>query len=272
MKTLAKLDPNRIRTDGGTQPRAQTDQKTVTEYAEDMTEGAKFPPVVVFTDKGEYWLADGFHRVLAARVIGSREIEADIRVGAQRDAMLYACGANAAHGMRRTNEDKRRAVFRLLGDSEWSKWSDREIARRCAVSHPLVAELRKGLTGRTTSEAKSDSVSDSTPKTANVADSTEPTRERTYTTKHGTTATMDTDRIGRRPEPAGEEKPAAARESYNQAAETVGTDSVAETLIEEIDQMLDALERDSFRHSVINALIKHLREKSIDLNRKAGAA
>jgi hypothetical protein len=250
VKTLAKLDPNRIRTDGGTQPRAATDQATVTEYAADMTEGAKFPPVVVFTYKGEYWLADGFHRVLAARVIGSREIEADVRVGTQRDAMLFACGANAAHGMRRTAADKRRSVFRLLGDSEWSKWSDVKIAQQCNVSHDLVGDCRRSLSP---SEG-------------------EPPSERTYTTKHGTESTMDTGRIGRRPEPAAEAELKAERESYNQAAETAGTDHVAEVLIAEIDTMLDALKSDSFRHSVINALVKHLREKSIDLNRKAGAA
>jgi hypothetical protein len=210
-----------------------------------MTEGAKFPPVVVFTDKGEYWLADGFHRVLAARVIGSREIEADVRVGTQRDAMLFACGANAAHGMRRTAADKRRSVFRLLGDSEWSKWSDVKIAQQCNVSHDLVGDCRRSL-----------SPSES-----------EPPSERTYTTKHGTESTMDTERIGRRPEPADEE-----RESYNSLAEKRGTDNVATALTDEIDKALDALTRDSFRHSVINALIKHLREKSIDLNRKAGAA
>jgi hypothetical protein len=36
--------------------------------------------------------------------------------------------ANAPHGLRRTNADKRRAVVRLLEDTEWSQWADREIA------------------------------------------------------------------------------------------------------------------------------------------------
>jgi hypothetical protein len=59
----------------------------------------------------------------------------------------------------------------LLGDKEWAKWSDSEIARRVNVSHEYVGQLR--------------------PTTVNV-DS-----EKTCTTKHGTVATMDTSNIGR---------------------------------------------------------------------------
>jgi hypothetical protein len=45
-------------------------------------------------------------------------------------------------GWGRTHDDKRRAVLTLLNDPEWSKWSDREIARLCAVSHEFVRKLR----------------------------------------------------------------------------------------------------------------------------------
>lgn len=54
-------------------------------------------------------------------------------------------GANASHGLRRTNEDKRRAVTVLLTDSEWAKWADREIARRCGVDHRFVASVKSSL-------------------------------------------------------------------------------------------------------------------------------
>ena len=59
---------------------------------------------------------------------------------------LYAVGANASHGLRRTNTDKRRAVVRLLRDYEWSKWSDREIARRCGVANSFVGNVRRQIT------------------------------------------------------------------------------------------------------------------------------
>jgi len=136
---------SQIRTDGGTQPRAVIDDAVVQEYAEAMREGAKFPPVVVFNDGYDYWLADGFHRVAAAKVARFTEIDADEREGLRRDAVLYAMGANANHGVRRTNADKRRAVTTLLKDPEWMQWSDREIARRCAVDHKTVAALREQL-------------------------------------------------------------------------------------------------------------------------------
>ncbi len=60
-----------IRRDGGTQPRVAINQTTVEEYASDMREGASFPPVLLFNDGTDYWLADGFHRVLAAEMIRS---------------------------------------------------------------------------------------------------------------------------------------------------------------------------------------------------------
>jgi transposase-like protein len=68
-----------------------------------------------------------------------------LRSGPRRDAIVHAAGANADHGLRRTNADKRRAVETLLRDGEWSQWSDREIARRCQVSAPLVGNIRREL-------------------------------------------------------------------------------------------------------------------------------
>jgi hypothetical protein len=81
-------------------------------------------------------------------------------------------GANESHGLRRTNEDKRRAVVTLLNDEEWSGWSNREIARKCGVSDPFVMQIRSSL----------------------LTVSSEP---RTFTTKHGTVATMNTANIGK---------------------------------------------------------------------------
>src|SRR4051794_19209758 len=49
---------------------------------------------------------------------------------------------NGQHGHRRTNDDKRRAVTTLLNDPEWMTWGNREIARRCGVTHPFVESLR----------------------------------------------------------------------------------------------------------------------------------
>jgi hypothetical protein len=140
--TLAEL-----RLDGGTQPRAELNALTVDEYAEKMGADERFPAVTVFDDGETRWLADGFHRVAAARQAGVTTIEADIVQGTRRDAVLYSVGVNATHGLPRTNADKRRAARTLLTDEEWAQWSDREIAMRCAVSHTFVATLRAELSG-----------------------------------------------------------------------------------------------------------------------------
>lgn len=71
-----------------------------------------------------------------------------MRQGGLRDAILHSAGANAAHGLRRTNADKRRAVLMLLEDGEWSQWSDREIGRQCVVDHKTVTRLREEHLGK----------------------------------------------------------------------------------------------------------------------------
>lgn len=131
-----------IQIDGGTQSRSSLNQAVVDEYAEAIKGGATFPPIVVFYDGDKHWLADGFHRFHAYQQLGRAGIDADIRQGTRRDAILHSVGANETHGLRRTNEDKRRAVLTLLGDAEWSTWSDREIARRCVVGADMVGRLR----------------------------------------------------------------------------------------------------------------------------------
>lgn len=118
----------------------------VYDYEEQMRAGDTFPPVVLFHDGERYWLADGFHRVAAARQLGATEIDADVQEGTRRDAILYANGpANRSHGLPLTAEDKRNRVDRMLQDDEWSQWSDRKIAKHCGVSHTFVGMFRTRL-------------------------------------------------------------------------------------------------------------------------------
>jgi hypothetical protein len=137
-----------VRADAQAQPRTSIDTELIGEYAEAMMAlGATFPPLVVFRDGDVYWLADGFHRFYAYKGCQTAEVECDVREELDgerglRATILYSVGANAVHGVRPTNEDKRRAVMKLLGDPEWSKWPDGEIARRCGVGDALVASLR----------------------------------------------------------------------------------------------------------------------------------
>lgn len=145
MHMIETLALEKIRIDGGTQPREYLNELVLSDYAEAMAEGDKFPPLVIFYDGSHYWLADGFHRFFATKQLGHETIAAEVHPGTRRDALFYAVGANAVHGLRRTNAYKRRSAMTLLQDEEWQRWSNREIARQCGVTHSFVSKLRKEL-------------------------------------------------------------------------------------------------------------------------------
>jgi len=131
------------------------------------------PPIHLIFDSTTYYITDGHHRYHAAKQAGLTELPCVITEGTLRDATLAAVQANTDHGIRRTNADKRKAVMMLLGDEEWAGWSNREIARRCKVHSSMVDDFRKKSLPNSGSEPS------------------------TYTTKHGTVATMNTVNIGR---------------------------------------------------------------------------
>lgn len=200
------VDIHLIRTDGGTQSRAAINEATVAEYAEAMAdENAVFPPVTIYFDGREYWLADGFHRVAAWARIGRIDIPADVRQGDRRRAILHSVAANAAHGLRRTNDDKRRAVLTLLEDAEWSQWHDAKIAEQCRVSTEMVAAVRTGLTcGRPQVSVREAVEIRREQKLAIVQEPHLPTSVsedapilRKYINKHGQEAVMNVANIGR---------------------------------------------------------------------------
>lgn len=148
MTDLRDIPLDQIEADGNTQMRvAGIDPAVVADYATAMEAGAGFPPIVVFCNGAQYWPGDGFHRIEAARRIDRETISADVREGGQRDALLLAASANATHGLRRTQADKRQSIETLLRDPEWSRWSDREIGKACAVDHKTVGSVRREMTG-----------------------------------------------------------------------------------------------------------------------------
>jgi len=130
--------------DKGTQSRAQISEETVSEYAEAMHGGDQFPPITVFHDGVDYYLADGFHRLHALKRLGKTSIAANVESGTLRDAILFSLSANNNHGLRRSNADKRKCVETLLDDFEWQAMSTREIASLCCVSGQLVEAVKAG--------------------------------------------------------------------------------------------------------------------------------
>jgi hypothetical protein len=137
----------KITVDAAVQQRAAgKSQHVVADYAEAMSDGVAFPPIDVFRDEdGAFYLANGFHRLDAQQSAypDVEDIECRVHLGNRDDALLFACGANARHGLRRSGRDKMKAVTTLLRSEKWSGWSDREIARQGGVSHGFVAAARR---------------------------------------------------------------------------------------------------------------------------------
>jgi hypothetical protein len=136
------------------QPRAEIDRAVLENYVQLLVDGTQFPPVIVFRDAkaSVLWLADGFHRWHAHKVIDADSIAVDIRDGTRRDALLYSLSANAKHGLQRGAADYKRAyeaacrnnlvepsdsdaVATLLRCS--GSWADKLTAK---AREPIIAE------------------------------------------------------------------------------------------------------------------------------------
>jgi transposase-like protein len=146
---VVSLPIEQIRLDGGTQPRTALDFAAIDDYAEAMAAGGKFPPVVVFHDGEHYWLADGFHRVKAAFAAGFDAIDCELRQGTLEDSQWYSFSANKTNGLRRTNEDKQRAVKSALLHARAASMSNYAIARHVGVDEATVRNWRTKLTAST---------------------------------------------------------------------------------------------------------------------------
>jgi hypothetical protein len=79
--------------DAPIEPEAHLDAARVERYARMLD---ALPPVVVFDTPEGLLLADGYHRVAAARLLGSETVEAEVRSGSRHDALQYAAAVGAA--------------------------------------------------------------------------------------------------------------------------------------------------------------------------------
>lgn len=137
-----------IRANGATQMRAGIDDEHLERLIHAIDEGVELPPIDVFEDdRNIMWLADGFHRWHAYRKRGVAKVKANIWYGTKQDAVVFAAGANADHGLPRTREDKRRAVKALLNDPDWKLKSGREIASQARVSESFVRTVIGEVSG-----------------------------------------------------------------------------------------------------------------------------
>ena len=174
MNQIKQIKISAIRIDGGTQARLKLDHDVVKEYAECMKDGDKFPPVTVFHDGSEYWLANGFHRYFATKSNGELEIECEVKQGTLDDAVLYAFSADGRQGLSRSAEDNRNIIIRMIQHPVWGKWSNAEIAKHVGVSKMTVGRVKASL----------------------EKDKPAPTKKK-YKDKHGNESTIETKNIGK---------------------------------------------------------------------------
>jgi hypothetical protein len=171
-KTMTeRIKLQKIRLDGGTQPRKEIDEPLVQHYTEVLLEGKdKFPPIDLWFDGKSYWPSDGFHRFHAHKRAGFLDIEAVVNQGTKRDAFLACLKANGKHGKPRTPEERRYVVQMALEDIELGEKTDVEIAAICDVSSMTVGRVRKAMglekSNRVNQEGKSVNIAGRGPKPA----------------------------------------------------------------------------------------------------------
>jgi ParB-like chromosome segregation protein Spo0J len=106
------------------------------------------PPITVYIqgegDRTRYVLADGHHRVTAARRAGRTSLNAYIREGTLDAAFEYAVTYNLRHGLQYSRADKQRIVEWYLDHPTYGKLSAREIANRMGnmIPHTTVQNAR----------------------------------------------------------------------------------------------------------------------------------
>lgn len=140
---MQELLIEKIRTDGDVQSRERISDDYVEELADLIKAEKKLPPIDVFNDGTDIWVSDGYHRLHAHLKANKRTIRCDVKKGTKAAAMLASCAANQAHGLRRTNADKRRAMemtLKLKPD-----WSDQAVANHAGVHVNTVALTRRQL-------------------------------------------------------------------------------------------------------------------------------
>lgn len=144
---LEEMEIGKLVTEG-LQMRAGLSRATVAEYVEEMKSHVAFPPLRVIKDETSLFLVDWFHRLAAMKRLGYKTATCEVSEGTFADALRAALGANAAHGLRRTNADKRHAL-----ESAWANRSllfggeptHNQLAEACAVSRSSARRFREGV-------------------------------------------------------------------------------------------------------------------------------
>lgn len=130
------------------QSRAQVDKDLISQYAEDMQRGDKFPPARACYDGSIFWVYNGYHRGQARQQLKEATLLVEWERGNKDRAVRRSWSANHDNGLRRTNADKQKVVTEALRVNP--EWSNARIADLCCVSLTMVLNLRNQLIGQET--------------------------------------------------------------------------------------------------------------------------
>lgn len=109
-----ELSPGEVVLDEEFYPRSEIDSELVEDYASLMRDGTWFKPVTLCRLNGRLYVADGWHRVEAAKSARLAKIRARIVEASSRlEVYALACLLNSDHGKRLTPEERRGAARRL---------------------------------------------------------------------------------------------------------------------------------------------------------------
>jgi len=93
MGTMPRLKIADLLANAPTDPESHLDSARVELYARMLDD---LPPVVVFDTLEGLLLADGYHRLTAARRCGLETVEVEVRGGSRHDALRYAAAGGSA--------------------------------------------------------------------------------------------------------------------------------------------------------------------------------
>ena len=153
---ITRLPVTKLIADQSAQARAGgLDQDYVDELVVQILDGARLPPIIAFHHKptakeslllwpdGQTYVADGFHRLAAARRAEKQEIEVDLREGTRKDAIVYALGANSDHGKRRCKRDLEHAYSIGVTEEIFREWDVEAVAQFLKCSQRWARQITK---------------------------------------------------------------------------------------------------------------------------------
>lgn len=122
-----------------------TNRQVVQDYARAMAaeKPAKFPPIVLYRERGTLLLSDGAHRIEATLLNGGTTIEAIVRTGSRRDCLRHAVSSAGEFGLRFSTADKRRAIELML--KAFPKMKAAEVARAIGVDEKTVSATKRRI-------------------------------------------------------------------------------------------------------------------------------